>query len=122
MRKKLVTACLAGGALLLIGSAVAAESAAALKGEELFQLRCLHCHGAKGDGSGHLIEFLKVKPADLTRLTNGADPANVTDRVLKAVLGRHETGNNGASMPLLKDYLTVEQVHYLSEYIKMLQR
>ena len=92
---------------------------AVAKGKQVFDTRCVQCHGEKADGKGHLIDFLKITPANLTQLGKG----QVTERVLKAVLGRHATGiKGGADMPLLKDYLSLEDVYVVSQYIKTLQQ
>lgn len=36
------------------------------RGEAVFKTYCHHCHGAKGDGSGHIGRGLMTKPVDLT--------------------------------------------------------
>lgn len=36
------------------------------RGEAVYKTYCHHCHGAKGDGSGHIGRGLMVKPVDLT--------------------------------------------------------
>jgi mono/diheme cytochrome c family protein len=45
---------------------VAVSAAAVEKGAKLFRQYCVDCHGAKGDGKGHMADSLKRKPADLT--------------------------------------------------------
>jgi len=91
------------------------------KGRAEYEARCMHCHGENADGKGHLIGFLKIAPADLTVInkTNGGN--YVTDKVLKAVLGRHKAGED-KKMPLLKDVLSIEKVYMISEYIKSIQK
>ena len=91
------------------------------KGRAVYAQRCLHCHGENADGKGHLIEFLKVVPADLTQLKRQGK-ACVAERVLKAVIGRHTTSNNEHKMPLLKDYLSPEEIYFVSEFIKSVQK
>jgi mono/diheme cytochrome c family protein len=86
------------------------------QGKTLYENRCAHCHGENADGSGQLIEYLNVKPANIVSLCEGSPDSCITDRVLGAVLGRHEVG--GKKMPLLKDYISVEDVYALSEYLK----
>ena len=115
----LVLAC---GMSLAGGVAWGADAGAVAKGGDIYQARCMHCHGPEGDGKGHLIEFLKVKPANLTQLARGRSQAYVTDSVLKAVLGRHEAVQGPNRMPLLKEYLSAEEVYYLSEFLKTKQR
>jgi uncharacterized protein (DUF433 family) len=60
-----------------------------------------------------------VKPANIIGLCGGRPESCITDRVVKAVLGRHELG--GKKMPLLKDYISVEDVYALSEYLKSMR-
>jgi mono/diheme cytochrome c family protein len=91
------------------------------KGRAVYAQRCLHCHGENVDGKGHLIDFLKVVPADLTAL-NRQNKGCVAERVLKAVIGRHATGSKEQKMPLLKDYLSPEEVYFVSEFIKSVQK
>jgi len=107
----------------LSAPAIAADQDAIAKGHQEFQARCQHCHGENADGQGSAVGFLHIKPANLTVLARGADNSCVTDRVLKAVLGRHPAGDEGkAKMPLLKDALTAEEVYFVAEYIKSIQQ
>jgi mono/diheme cytochrome c family protein len=86
-------------------------------GEERFKIKCMHCHGEAGDGKGAAIDFLKITPANLTEL-NG----NVTEHVLNAVLGRHALGNKEAKMPLLDAHLSPEDIYFISEFVKSIQK
>lgn len=97
-----------------------ADGAVVAKGKQVYEYRCQHCHGAGVDGQGSSIEFLKVQPADLSNLCGNDGTGCVTDYVLKAVLGKHEIGDK--KMPLLKNYLSVDEVYFLSEFIKTQQR
>jgi mono/diheme cytochrome c family protein len=104
------------------GNAAAAAEAGDLdKGRAVYAQRCLHCHGENADGKGHLIDFLKVVPADLTVLQQQKKGC-VAERVLKAVLGRHTTTAPEHKMPLLKDNLTPEDVYFVSEFVKSVQK
>lgn len=121
MIKKSLLAILAG--VVISGSANAAavdQQSVVAKGQGIYETRCMHCHGEGADGQGELKEFLKIVPADLSRLCEGTSPDCVTDRVLKAVLGKHKAGDN--NMPLLVNYLSVDQVYLLTEYIKTRQK
>jgi mono/diheme cytochrome c family protein len=112
--KFVVTAVI--GCVVLFGSPASASSPVVEQGKTLYENRCLHCHGVNADGQGELIEHLNVKPANIVGLCMGRPDSCMTDRVLKAVLGRHEVGSK--KMPLLKDYISVEDVYALSEYLK----
>ncbi len=123
MLSKATTTILLFTAMTWGTAAVAVEtgSKAVEKGRAVYAQRCLHCHGENADGKGHLIDFLKVTPADLTSL-QGQKKGCITERVLKAVLGRHTTGNNEHKMPLLKDYLSPEEIYFVSEFVKSVQK
>ncbi len=123
MLNKATTTILLFAALMGSNVAVAADSGAKEvdKGRAIYAQRCLHCHGEKADGKGHLIDFLKVSPADLTALRS-QNKGCITERVLKAVLGRHVTANKEHKMPLLKDYLSPEEIYSVSEFIKSIQK
>lgn len=108
----------------LLLSAVATEVSAvdqALveQGSKVYFNHCLHCHGEKGEGDGHLIAALKVKPANLTQLNSSGC---VTKKVLGAVLGRHKSGYADSKMPLLKSAISLEDVYAISEFIETLQK
>ncbi|MBF0264519.1 MAG: hypothetical protein HQL46_04550 [Gammaproteobacteria bacterium] len=93
---------------------------AVTQGRAEFEARCQQCHGASADGEGHLVDFLKIKPANLTILVKNG--MCVTDKVLKAVLGRHKSDYKETKMPLLKDALSLDKVYFISEYVKSLQQ
>lgn len=111
--------------VFLVGSILGSSAAIAnpdtiRKGHDVYQKRCLHCHGDKADGQGHLINILKIAPANLTTIAKSG--GCVSDKVLKAVNGRHEVADGKAKMPVLKEALTVESVYNLSEYLKSIQQ
>ena len=117
MHKKFAYGLVLSALLMSMSSVNAASDQAdlAMKGEKIYQELCVHCHGAKGDGQGHLVKFLKIKPADLTQINKDGCMAK---SVLKAVLGRHKTGYENVEMPLLKDRLSLEEVYAVTEYIE----
>jgi mono/diheme cytochrome c family protein len=45
------------------------ERAAAVSGEEFYQVACADCHGLDGRGAGPMAGFLTVAPSDLTTLS-----------------------------------------------------
>lgn len=121
MFTKATTTILLFAAVAGSNAAVAAQAGENVldKGRAVYAQRCLHCHGENADGKGHLIDFLKVVPADLTVLQQQKKGC-VAERVLKAVLGRHTTVEH--KMPLLKDNLTPEDVYFVSEFVKSVQK
>src|SRR5439155_1412914 len=56
------------GALLVIGipSLVAAQAGDATAGKTVYELKCMGCHGDKGDGKGAAAELLMPRPRDFT--------------------------------------------------------
>jgi mono/diheme cytochrome c family protein len=116
MFNKAITTSVLLVAVVSSGAAIANE--AQDRGRAVYAQRCLHCHGENADGKGHLIEFLKVVPANLTQLKRQGK-ACVAERVLKAVIGRHTTKEK---MPLLKDTLSPEDIYFVSEFIKSVQK
>ena len=118
MRMKFLVTAVAGSLALFV-SAASASSEVIEEGKALYENRCVHCHGKNADGDGQLIEYLNVKPANIIELCAGSPDSCITDRVLKAVLGLHEVG--GKKMPLLKEYISVQDVYVVSEYLKSLR-
>ena len=70
-------------------------------GRYLFIKYCVHCHGARAKGDGPRADALKVRPADLTRLSQrhgGHFPFWKTYRVID---GREEVNTHGSrDMPV----------------------
>lgn len=67
------------------------------RGKEIYQKKCLMCHGEKGDGSGPVAKQLKTPPGDLRdakmmqemtdgelfwKITNGRDPMPRFEKML----------------------------------------
>ena len=74
-------------------------------GQGLFAGYCTSCHGAEGRGDGPVSEYLKVAPADLTKLVD-ADGKFPFDEVLKKIDGREQPKSHGSSdMPIWGDAL-----------------
>lgn len=106
---------------LLMPQSVLAAGTAVEKGNAHYLLFCANCHGVDGDGKGPLVNLLKVVPSDLTTLqSSGGD---LTERVLKAVDGRHAVAEaGGARMPVFSDNLEIRTVIEITEYLKTIQR
>jgi DMSO reductase family type II enzyme heme b subunit len=88
-------------ALLVIGipSLVAAQAGDATAGKAVYELKCMGCHGDKGDGKGAAAELLMPRPRDFTsglykiRTTANKVP---TDQDLFRII---TDGMPGTSMP-----------------------
>lgn len=67
-------------------------SANLLRGREIFQERCIGCHGTRGDGEGVALEFLNPPPAgftitDTARFGSDKSPGAYYWRILRGVPG-----------------------------------
>lgn len=84
-------------------------------GRELFEARCIQCHGAEGRGDGPLAQRLVSKPRDLTagewRMTPRSD-RNALARVIKF-------GISGTSMPG-QETLRDEDIGALTDFVQSL--
>ncbi|WP_455367022.1 cbb3-type cytochrome c oxidase subunit I, partial [Kaarinaea lacus] len=93
------TRLMAGAALLLQGQEH--EKVLAL-GKQVYQRRCIGCHGEEGDGKGSAAKFLKIKPRDFTsglfkfRSTAGGPNSLPTDEDLFITISH---GLWGTAMP-----------------------
>ncbi len=113
---------LAGALLLWPGAptAWAADDAPAMdtssqeasygRGFALFQRYCRSCHGKGAEGDGHVAEYLKVEPTDLTRLALENDGEFPTEEVLKEIDGREEmVPLHGRDMPIWGSVFQVDE-------------
>lgn len=70
-------------------------------GFELYQRYCQSCHGERGAGDGRVGRYLKVPPADLTRLSERNDGVFPEKRLMRVIDGRDEVRTHGArEMPV----------------------
>lgn len=93
------------------------------KGTAHYLVFCANCHGVDADGKGPLAALLKVVPADLTALEKTSAGESLSERVLKAVDGRHEVlGDGQRKMPLFSENLEIRTVIEITEYLKSVQK
>jgi mono/diheme cytochrome c family protein len=90
---------------LLLGSAVtsvlAQEEELLARGRFLYRVYCASCHGESGKGDGASADTLKVKPANLTRLTRGNEGEFPFERVYRTIDGREVIRGHGTGpMPI----------------------
>jgi DMSO reductase family type II enzyme heme b subunit len=113
-------AVLAATFIALVGAApalVGAQAGDANAGKAVYQLKCVGCHGEKGDGKGPAAELLVPQPRDFTsgiykiRTTAGKAPS---DQDLFAVI---TDGMPGTSMPSWAVLLEKERWNLVA-YIK----
>lgn len=65
------------------------------RGFGLFQRYCRTCHGSEAKGDGHIAQWLKVPPADLTMLSARNDGEFPLERVRAVIDGREEVRTHG---------------------------
>ena len=75
------------------------ETVRVSKGRVSYNLFCRSCHGEWGKGDGSVAEFLKVPPADLTRISARHDGEFPFDEIYRTIDGR-EVRPHGSDMPL----------------------
>ncbi len=122
MRVVLLTSAIAGISTHTGSSAEPGMTDAVKRGEAHYLFFCAHCHGADADGNGPYAKLLKIEPSDLTTLQQTGEES-VAERVLKAVDGRHEVGENQEQkMPIFSDNLEIKTVFEITEYLKTIQK
>jgi mono/diheme cytochrome c family protein len=73
-------------------------------GSSVFRTYCASCHGATGRGDGQVAQFLKRKPADLTRIAERNKGTYPAERVFQMIDGRQVVKAHGDSqMPVWGD-------------------
>jgi len=85
-------------------------------GKATFEMRCIACHGVKGDGKGKRANELKTKPADFTsgffKWKSTLDPAPTNLDLFKTI----SRGLHGTAMlpwPALRTVETWQVVYYI---------
>ncbi len=85
-------------------------------GKAIFEMRCIACHGIKGDGKGKRANELKTRPADFTsgffKWKSTLDPAP-TNLDLFKVIGRGLHGTAMLPWPALRPAETWQVVYYI---------
>ena len=73
-------------------------------GSSVFRTYCAACHGESGRGDGAVAQFLKRKPADLTRIAERNKGTYPAERVFQMIDGRQVVKAHGDSqMPVWGD-------------------
>ncbi len=76
----------------------------AAKGRVTYRTYCANCHGRDGTGNGNIAEYLTVKPANLTLISQNNDGEFPEDTVFEIIDGRKPVrGHGGAEMPIWGD-------------------
>jgi mono/diheme cytochrome c family protein len=85
------------------------------RGRQIYEQRCLECHGAEGRGDGVKAPFLSPRPGNLVSAAISAK----SDRDLLKVIAN---GRARTAMPAWKDQLSEEDQHAVLRYIRSLIR
>lgn len=70
------------------------------KGELLYEIYCLNCHGASGKGDGPMARILRVKPANLRLIRSRNGGTFPTEEIHRTIDGRDTVRGHGSEMPL----------------------
>ena len=97
--------------LLVFSAAEAADEAA--QGEQVYREFCQKCHGVYGRGDGPALEYLSVKPPDLT--DPGVLRNRSTDEIVSALLAGGKDWQNPHS--LMVSIASSTKKHELSEAV-----
>ena len=103
-RRLLVSAALLGVAALVVATpaTVGAQAGDANAGKAVYQLKCIGCHGEKGDGKGPAAELLVPQPRDFTsgiyKIRTTANKVPSDQDLFKVITD----GMPGTSMPAWK--------------------
>lgn len=88
------------------------DADASPRGERLYRVNCLHCHGPSGDGTGPVAAYLKEKPANL----RSERIQNTTHEEL------YEIVTHGKDvMPAFRGELSADERSTVVQYIKTLK-
>ena len=101
LRKKNLFAglCIGGLALALIPAPGSAD--VSVVGKKLYLENCASCHGIRGTGDGIMTRYLKIRPADLTRLARKNKGVFPYQRVSRVIDGRQTVRAHGdVNMPV----------------------
>ena len=102
-------------------------------GAFLFRAHCASCHGVSGRGDGAVAKFLKLPPANLTRMSARTGGVYTADRVARTIDGRHVVRTHGdstmpvwgpifARSPIVADEAAVEaRISALVAYLESIQ-
>lgn len=73
-----------------------------IQGPDLFRAYCSSCHGTDAKGSGPMVPSLKVKPADLTRISARNGGTFPTMRMERIISGEEQpaSGHGSSAMPV----------------------
>jgi hypothetical protein len=73
-----------------------------IQGKDLFNAYCASCHGSDAKGNGPMATSLKVRPADLTRISRRNHDVFPLTRIQKIISGEEQpsSGHGSREMPV----------------------
>ncbi len=87
--------------VLIFFNSIYARDISDVVGKSEFMNYCASCHGSNGKGDGPIVNFLKQKPPDLTKLSNNNNGHFPFDRIWKVFDGSYQFDSHGSSeMPI----------------------
>jgi mono/diheme cytochrome c family protein len=98
-----------------------ADLQAATRGMEHYRIFCANCHGAEADGNGSIAKLLKIAPTNLTLLARMHGGSFDTEKVFKAMDGRHLVGGD-QKMPVFSENLAIRTVLDIIEFLRTIQQ
>ena len=91
-------------------------------GREVYESRCIGCHGEKGDGKGGAAVFLDPKPRDFTsgvfKFKSTPNESLPSDEDLMRVLSHGVLGTSMPSFKLLPEVSKYAVIHYIKSFSK----
>lgn len=104
---------IAAGALIPTAQGATVPQPATDRGREIYEQRCLECHGPQGRGDGVKAPFLSPRPGNLVSASTSAK----SDKDLLKIIAN---GRARTSMPAWKDQLSDEDQREVLRYIRSL--
>jgi mono/diheme cytochrome c family protein len=80
---------------VLGGPQTGSQTEETARGEHLYRMHCLNCHGPEGRGDGPMARVLKTRPPDLTLLTKRHRGEFPREYVHQSIDGRFRVGSHG---------------------------
>jgi cytochrome c oxidase cbb3-type subunit 3 len=98
--------------------ALASTAGPALAADKVYEVKCIKCHGANGDGKGKMADMMDPKPTDFT----AADwQAKHTDEDITEAItngGRSSKLKIGKKMPAFGEKLKKEEIQVLVKAVR----
>jgi mono/diheme cytochrome c family protein len=100
-----------------IPNPIIADDVSVKRGEQLYAMTCIQCHGSEGLGDGSIAPHLQNKPANLT----SAVVASKSDGSMFLTITNGVVVNDQIRMPALNENLNIRDRWDLVNYIRSLQ-